>query len=279
MTSKQKVELMREGQHVRVTHKFIKDCLELLSSAEYASMQILVGYAYLEVIEKPETSSEKINVAGEGSMINRLDKMENEINEIIAKFDVEMIKVEAEENKPETFAIIANGEIIADGITSRSYTERIVSELKRVRKKVVGEKMDLSEALDYANTYYSGTVQRECLVNSFVVRIGHYNEFGHVYKEIKESQANELERVKKEAKEIIEEEYGYGMYEVVEIKEWEVVGERIEDSAFYSEDGRISVEIILEKDKDLECDNPNAFYVIDMERDGELIGYFKLKRK
>lgn len=277
MTSKQKVELMREGQNVRVTHKFIKDCLELLTSAEYASMQIILGYAYLEVIEKPETSSEKINVAGEGSMINRLDKMENEVNEILAKFPVETIQFSTMPGESEKFGIIVNGIVIADDITSKSYTEKIADQLNRARK--VAKDMDLSEGFEYSNSEFGGITQRECLIGRYIIRIAHYNEFGCVYKEIRENQANELERVKKEAKELIEEEYGLGIYEVVEIKENEVIGERIEDSAFYSEDGRISVEIILEKDKDLEFDNPDAFYVVDMERGGELIGYFKLKRK
>ncbi|MGL5797678.1 MAG: hypothetical protein ACRCYT_05660, partial [Cetobacterium sp.] len=47
MTSKQKVEAMRNGENVKVTHKFIKDSIELLTAEEYARMEFLCGMAFL----------------------------------------------------------------------------------------------------------------------------------------------------------------------------------------------------------------------------------------
>lgn len=113
----------------------------------------------------------------------RLLKMENEINQIIAMFDVQVSEKVCFGGGIKSFAILTKDIetciILADEIHDRKYAENIAKELIEVRNRI--KNMNLSDTYEYVNLNYYQNTKRQQLISNYALRISHYNEFSHEY--------------------------------------------------------------------------------------------------
>lgn len=113
----------------------------------------------------------------------RLLEMENEVNEIIAMFDVEVSERVCFDGGNPSFAILTKDvktcTILVDEIADRKYAENIAQELREVKNKI--QYMNLHDTYEYVNLNYYQNIKRQQLISNYALRIAHYNEFGHEY--------------------------------------------------------------------------------------------------